>query len=95
MKEQLAHLLEMAQRPNIGIQVIPAGAPVYVSSGFALLGQADGTNVAYVDGAAGHGQLIRPPQQVHRLAVRFDQIRGDALPVSDSEKLICALMEQM
>jgi hypothetical protein len=56
MKEQLAHLLDMAARPNIS--------------------------------------MIRIPQQVHELALLFDQIRGDAFPVSESEKLIRALMEQ-
>ncbi|GAB3966414.1 helix-turn-helix transcriptional regulator [Actinoallomurus acanthiterrae] len=95
MKGQLAHLLEMARRPNISIQVIPAGAPVYVSGGFMLLGYMEGADLAYVDGAGGYGQLIDAPQQVHSLAVRFDQVRGVALPISESEELIRAIMEQM
>ncbi|MCO5991232.1 helix-turn-helix transcriptional regulator [Actinoallomurus spadix] len=95
MKEQLAHLLEMAQRPNVSIQVIPARAPVYVASPFTLLGHMESADLAYVDGAGGHGQLIGDPRQVHSLAVRFDWIRGVALPMSESEELIRVIMEQM
>ncbi|GAA4628383.1 helix-turn-helix transcriptional regulator [Actinoallomurus vinaceus] len=95
MKEQLAHLLEMARRPNISIQAIPARAPVYVVSSFTLLGHMEGADLAYVDGAEGNGQLISAPRQVHSLAVLFDQIRGVALPTSESEELIRAIMEQM
>ncbi|MCO5993737.1 helix-turn-helix domain-containing protein [Actinoallomurus rhizosphaericola] len=95
MREQLTHLLDMARRPNISIQVTPSGAPVYVSGGFMLLGYTESADLVYVDGAGGHGQLIGDSRQVHSLAVRFDQIQGVALPVSESETLIRSIMEQM
>jgi hypothetical protein len=39
----------MSPRPNISIQVIPAGAPVYVSGGFMLLGYVESADLVYVD----------------------------------------------
>jgi transcriptional regulator with XRE-family HTH domain len=95
MKEQLAHLLEMAGRPNISIQVIPAGAPVYLVSGFTLLGHMESADLSFVASADGNGQMISAPRQVHSLAVWFDRIRGLALPTAESEELIRAIMEQM
>ncbi|WP_433174345.1 helix-turn-helix domain-containing protein [Actinoallomurus sp. CA-150999] len=95
MREQLAHLLEMMERPNISIQVIPAGRPVYLSSGFTLLGFVEGLGIGYADAAGGYGHLIQAPQQVHELAIRFEQIRGEALSWSESEKRIRAFLEEM
>jgi transcriptional regulator with XRE-family HTH domain len=95
MKDQLANLLEAMRRPNISVQVIPCGAAVYVSSGFTLLGYAEGADLAFVDGAGGHGRVIEPTDQVQALAILFDQIRSEALSASESEKLIRAIMEEL
>ncbi|MEV5748558.1 hypothetical protein AB0L00_12130 [Actinoallomurus sp. NPDC052308] len=38
---------------------------------------------------------IGNPRQVHSLTVGFDLIRSVALPMSESEELIRAIMEQM
>ena len=94
-REQLAHLLEVMSMPTVTMQVLPTGALAYVASGFTLLGFAEGTPIGFVEGAEGLGRVIEPPASVHRLAVRFDVIRGEALTVGDSEKLISSIMEAL
>jgi len=95
MREQLAHLLKMANEPRNTVQVIPSGAPVYVSSGFTILGFAEGNDVAFVEGAMGLGGVVARPIDVHRLAVRFDMIGGEALPVGESETLVKSILEAL
>ncbi|KAB2351438.1 helix-turn-helix domain-containing protein [Actinomadura rudentiformis] len=95
MREQLACLLKMAQEPRNTVQIIPSGAPVYVSSGFTILGFAEGNDVAFVEAAMGLGQVVARPTDVHRLAVGFDMIGGEALPVGESEMLIKSIMEAL
>jgi hypothetical protein len=85
----------MMREPTITVQVLPIGAPVFVTSGFTLLGFAEGAPIGFVEGAEGLGRVIEPPTSVHRLAVRFDVIRGEALTVGDSEKLIRSIMEAL
>ncbi|GAA4091749.1 helix-turn-helix transcriptional regulator [Actinomadura miaoliensis] len=95
MREQLAHLLKMAREARNTVRVIPIGAPVYVASGFTVLGFAEGNDVAFVEGAEGLGQVVVRPIDVHRLAVRFDMIGGEALPVGESEMLITSILEAL
>ncbi|MEU6039625.1 helix-turn-helix transcriptional regulator [Actinomadura sp. NPDC047616] len=95
MQEQLAYLLKVAHDPRNTVQIIPSGAPVYVPSGFTILGFAEGDDVAFVEGAVGLGRVIARPVDVHRLAVRFDMIGGEALPVGESEMLIKSIMEAL
>jgi transcriptional regulator with XRE-family HTH domain len=95
IREQLAHLLELRRRPNITIQVTPAGAPVYVSGSFTLLSYSEGGELAYVEGAAGKGNLIEQASKVHEVGLQFELIRSVALPDEDSEKLIRAIMESI
>jgi DNA-binding XRE family transcriptional regulator len=95
MREQLAHLVALARRRNVSVQVIPYGAPVYVSGAFVLLGYTEGASLGYVEAAIGQGHLVEPPAVVHRMAVRFSQIRAEALPVSESEQLIISIREAL
>jgi transcriptional regulator with XRE-family HTH domain len=95
MREQLAHLLKLRQRPNVTIHVIPAGAPVYASGTFTLLTYSEGGEIVYVEGAAGVGNLIERATKVHELGLWFDMIRSHALSSEDTEKLINSIMESM
>lgn len=93
MRQQLEHLLTAMREPNITIRIVPAGAPIYPSGAFNLLGFHGKPDVGYVESAGGFGQIIEQGDQVSGLAVLFDQIGAVALTVADSEKLINAALE--
>ncbi|GAA2106980.1 helix-turn-helix domain-containing protein [Actinomadura alba] len=95
MHGQLQRLMDVAERPEITIQVIPGDTGSYpgLEGSFTILSFDGAPDVAYLEGAGGHGLLIRKADEVAALAVRFDLIRAAALPERDSLKLIAAVME--
>ncbi|MBO2452201.1 helix-turn-helix transcriptional regulator [Actinomadura barringtoniae] len=95
MREQLAHLLELAEQRNIDLQIIPAGARAYPSGEIVLLGYPEDPDLAYVESAGGHGKLIEPPAEVHALWIQFDRIRTWALSPEDSVQMIRTVMEAL
>jgi transcriptional regulator with XRE-family HTH domain len=95
MKAQLQRLLDLAALPHAAIQVIPANARVYQSSGFVILSFDDRPDVGFIDGAVGHGQLIDTPHEVAKIAVVFDQVRAAALSLDDSVCLIRSRLEEL
>jgi transcriptional regulator with XRE-family HTH domain len=88
---QLRHMLGMAQRPNIVIQVIPAtaGAHEGLRGPFMIADFADAPSVAWQD-AAVFGQLIEAADGIASLMVMWDTLKSEALPRSASQ----ALMEE-
>lgn len=94
-RRQLEHLLELMQQPNIDIVIVPDGAPIYPATSFTILSFPDAPDIAYVDSVRGHGSIIGPGSQVAELAVKFERIGSNSLTVVDSEKMICALLEEI
>ncbi|WP_242885375.1 helix-turn-helix domain-containing protein [Actinomadura litoris] len=91
--EQCKRLLDIMNHPKVSVQVVPTDAAVFQESGFQLLSFDKASDVAYVDGASGYGQILTEPSDVRRLAVVFDVIRSAALPATVSESLIRTVME--
>lgn len=96
MRQQLAHLLEMGERPHIHINVLPHDTEHYVafSGSFTLLKAKGRPEAAYIE-AAGQGNLIEEPHAVADCAVRYDLVRGYAHNVPESRKLIETAMESL
>jgi DNA-binding XRE family transcriptional regulator len=94
MREQLRHLLTMSELPNVSIQVVELESGGYfgLSGALVVLTKPDAGRVGYVEAQFG-GRLIGDPGEVARLGLRFDQIRGAALPEEASRTLIAATME--
>ncbi|WP_170026659.1 helix-turn-helix domain-containing protein [Actinomadura oligospora] len=93
--EQLDRLLELAARPNITIQVIPSGARVYVMGEFTIFSYDDAADLGHVEAAVDQGHIVEPPPLVLRLALKFDQARGEALTVVETEELIRSIREAL
>jgi transcriptional regulator with XRE-family HTH domain len=93
MKEQLLHLLDVMQEPNINVQVVPTGAPVYPSGIFTIFSFEDGSDVGFVEGVNGHGHAIELSSDVEGLRVTYDRVSFAALSPEASEKLIRDIME--
>ncbi|WP_030746434.1 helix-turn-helix domain-containing protein [Streptomyces sp. NRRL F-5135] len=95
-RRQLEHLLEMAERPNVTLQVLPltAGPHGLVSTDVMFLRAPDGSTVAYTENALS-GDLIEQPQQVQSLQLAYDAIRDLALSPVESRKFITQMLEEV
>ncbi len=94
MGEQLAHLLDMAKRPNIGIRVIPrdAGAHAGVDGSFTLIyGE---TNVAYTESPGG-GRLVPSEPEVLEYSDRYDRVGQSACSEKQSLSMIERIAEDL
>jgi transcriptional regulator with XRE-family HTH domain len=96
MAEQLAHLVEMATRPNLILQILPidrAGrAPL--DGSFVLLQLEHDERIAYTEGL-GSGKLLPEPRDVERAARAMNVVRSEALSASESIARIAFLKEKL
>ncbi|MBO2463452.1 helix-turn-helix domain-containing protein [Actinomadura violacea] len=95
MRSQLAHLLDLDERPNISIDIVPQREGYYpgLAGSFTILTFMDAPDVVYGE-IAGQGMLIQEPRVVADFAVRYNSMRGDALRVEESRALITSVMEE-
>jgi transcriptional regulator with XRE-family HTH domain len=96
MREQLAHLVTAAQRPNVTIQIVPAGRGAYAGlDGYlTLLSFREGPDVVYLDDQIG-GHLIEEATAVNGCRTQFDRIRASALSQEESLELLNTLLERL
>ena len=95
-REQLEHLLVMADRAQTVVQVLPhsVGAHSLSSTDVMFLRVAGGRTVAYVESAS-HGNLLEEYRQVEELQQMYDSVRDLALPPSESRTYISRLLEEV
>ena len=94
MYEQLTHLAEMAARPSISVEVVPAstGANAGLGGGFQLASSDGAPDVLNMNGVE---DVTDERRSLVRHATRiFDLVRGDALPRAASRALILEAAEQ-
>ncbi|MFF8590746.1 helix-turn-helix domain-containing protein [Streptomyces sp. NPDC015220] len=90
MHEQLKHLLTMARRPHITVQVLPftRGAHAAAVGSFAVLrGQTPELDVVYVD-ILGGGLFIEKAQELERYRLAFQYLSAQALDFESTAELI-------
>jgi transcriptional regulator with XRE-family HTH domain len=94
MYEQLGRLLELAQRPKIVLQVVPVDAgPHPGTAGPMVIASFDsGPDLAYLDTAL-EGQMVERHQDVASIALLYDTLRAEALPVRASLEFIAKVQE--
>lgn len=95
MREQLAHILSMEERPNISIDIVPLAARYYpgLTGSFTILSFTNSSDLVYGE-IAGQGMVIQDPRIVSKFAVRYNSLRGDALRVEESRTLITNVIEE-
>jgi transcriptional regulator with XRE-family HTH domain len=95
MHDQLVHLAELSERPNITVEVIPdtSGAHSGLLGAFAIAEFADAPSVVYLETAAG-GQIVEERSMVAGIALAFDTLRSEALPRGASRDLIRKAAEE-
>lgn len=96
MREQHKALLAASERHNTMLQVIPSGVGYHAGLGgsFTILSFDTGPDIAYTE-SAGEGMLIEQHARVMDKVVRWDLLRGYALPVEESRALIRTVMESL
>ncbi|GAB3660069.1 helix-turn-helix domain-containing protein [Streptomyces sparsus] len=95
-REQLESLLEVAERPNVAVQVLPFSAGPYGldSTDVWFLRLPLGRTVAYTENAH-RGDLIEENSAVEKLQGAYDAVRDLALPPAESRKLILRMLEEV
>jgi len=91
MRQQLEHLLELAQLPNVAIQVIPFGGGAHPAMGrsFAILSFAERADpdVVYLEDLTS-ALYLEDAAEVDCYITSFDHLRAAALSFADSASLI-------
>ena len=92
-REQLAHLLDLAERERVTLQIVPADHPRHPgnSGSFRVLTMPASRDVAYVESAEG-GQMLLAAPSVSQRRMLFAALQGFAL---DPETSIMAVHEEM
>ncbi|WP_405150676.1 helix-turn-helix domain-containing protein [Sphaerisporangium sp. NBC_01403] len=96
LREQLEHLVRLAELPNIRIHVSPyaSGAHVTPEGAFMIFEMPDPyPEVAFMDSPA--GGIYVEADEVQRLKLKFDRIRQLALDSVESIKLIQAAADRL
>jgi transcriptional regulator with XRE-family HTH domain len=97
MREQLDHLYEASQWPNVTLQVLAFGSGLHPGLGgsFAIIEFQErfDPDVVYTEGVTGQAYIEERDREVRARAEAFDLLRAAALPPSDSALLIRAISE--
>jgi len=96
MREQLRHLIDTAQLPNVTVQILPytAGEHTFLGGPAALLEFHETTHldVVYLEGLAGD-YYEEQPHEVARYREEFDRLSVRALDHRMSLKMIESLLQ--
>jgi transcriptional regulator with XRE-family HTH domain len=94
MRAQLRHLLDVAGRSNVTIQVLPSRNPAHADpiSPFTILElpEAADPTVVYLEHLTG-ALFVETADEVQRYTVIFDHLRAEALGIGQSADLIAGL----
>jgi len=96
MREQLGHLLGLADAQGIVLQVLPfavSDAPG-VDGPAALFEFDDASSVAYLEGW-GSGRVVKDPREVAVIATGLSMIKGCALSPIDSAQLMTTIRSEL
>ncbi|GAA4616430.1 helix-turn-helix transcriptional regulator [Actinoallomurus liliacearum] len=94
MYDQLQHLLELSERENISVQVVPSRLHRGVRGPFVVATLADGGEVAVADCAFG-GAVSTRPEDLATVVSSWESIRTEALPADMSRELIARTAEEL
>ncbi|MFJ2743371.1 helix-turn-helix domain-containing protein [Streptomyces sp. NPDC087440] len=95
-REQLEHLVEAADRPNVTLHVLPLDAGLHhlMNTDAMFLRMADGQPVAYTENNF-RGELVQESAQVERMQRAYDVVRDLALNPAASRKFITDMLEDL
>jgi transcriptional regulator with XRE-family HTH domain len=94
MRDQLAHLLDAAERPDVVLQIVPSGVGAYpgLAGGFLIL-SFDGREAVYVEDAFS-GDIIEAADDVATMKRIWEALRVEALPGKQSVDLLAEVAKR-
>lgn len=94
MHDQLVQLADMSCRPNIAVQIVPAelGAHTGLLGAFTIATLQVKPDIVYLETSA-DGQITEKSTVVSHVTLRFDRLRGEAIPRGASRDLILKVAE--
>ncbi|RSS93826.1 XRE family transcriptional regulator [Streptomyces sp. WAC05292] len=95
-REQLEHLVELSERSNLTLQVLPQSAGLHglSTTDVMFLRLSDGRTVAYTEHGYG-GELIEENVAVERMQRAYDATRDLALSPAESQEFILRMLEEV
>lgn len=95
MRKQAEHLVEMAQRPRITIQIVSGSAGAYggLSGAFAIGSNGLADTAVYLETGI-QGMTVRDPRLITRAVSMFDHLRSEALPRSQTLEFLARTGER-
>jgi transcriptional regulator with XRE-family HTH domain len=95
MYDQLVHLVEMSEQPQITVQVVPysVGAHPGMSGQFVIAGFDDAPSIVYLDTSVA-GQIVETQGMVDQVTLVWEALRSEALPRVASRDLIARIAEE-
>lgn len=97
MSEQCAHLLKLAERPSITIQVLPLGVGMHqgMISGFTIMNFSAEIDpgLVYLEYRTG-AMYLEKPAEIRDHQIAFEHLRISALRPAESRSLITQLIEE-
>ncbi|MFF1442985.1 helix-turn-helix domain-containing protein [Streptomyces sp. NPDC058295] len=95
-REQLEHLADVSERPNITVHVLPfsAGPHGLMNSAMMFLRLPDARTVAYSENDV-RGELVEENRSVEQLQRAYDAVRDLALSPVESRKFITRMLEEV
>ncbi len=95
-REQLEFLVEVAERPNITIHVLPFGTGVHglSNTNTMFLKLLDGQTVAYAENDV-RGELIEETERVEQLQRAYDAVRDQTLSPNESRSFVLRMLEEV
>jgi len=95
LKEQLVHLIELSQRPQVQILIVPRSAGLHpgLAGAFVLATLPHRGRVVYLDDQL-RGRTVTDGSDVDELERSWEIVRGLALPVSLSQELIMKAIDE-
>lgn len=95
MAEQIRHLLQLATRPHVTVQVLPfgRGAHPFLGGSLTLHTLPDGSTIAVVE-SFDSGEPVESPRRILELTQKFDMARSLALTDDESVDLIRGYMKE-
>jgi Domain of unknown function (DUF5753) len=95
MHDQLEHLVELSQRPNITIQVVPydAGGHTGLLGAFTVAEMGNRDAIVFLEDIA-DGRIFEDDATLSQVTLRFRSLMSEALPKSASRDLIARVAEE-
>lgn len=96
LRNQLQHLLEVTDLPNVSLQVLPLAAGASVLNSFTIIDFPDPADQAVIFVESLTGALyLEKPEEIRDYTLKFDYLRAEARDPAQSTQTIAELVKEL